>query len=124
MRSFLLRVLANVVAIWLATMLVPGVEIGGTELSDRALTVVLVSLVFGVVNVVLRPIVRVVTFPLYVLTLGLFTFVVNALLLWFTAWLSGELGLDFAIEGFVPALLASLVVSIVSVGFNAFTDRG
>ncbi len=124
MRSFIVRVLVNGVAIWLAALIVPGVGIGGQDVGDQVLTVLLVALIFGLVNAVLGPIVRVVTFPLYVLTLGLFTFVVNALLLWFSAWISGELGLDFTVDGFLPALLGSVVVSIVSVGLNAVTKKG
>jgi putative membrane protein len=120
---FLLRVLTTGVAIWVAAWMVPGVGLGGAELGEQALTVLLVALVFGLVNAVIGPVVRVLTFPLFILTLGLFTFVVNALLLWLTGWLSAELGLDFTVDGFVPALLGSLVVSIVSVGLNAVVRR-
>lgn len=118
-RSFVVRVLTNGVALWVAALIVPGVGLGGDDLGEQALTVLLVALVFGLVNAVLGPILRIVTFPLFVLTLGLFTFVVNALLLWLTSWLTGELGLEFVVDGFVAALLGSLVVSIVSVGMNA-----
>lgn len=119
MRSFALRVLTNGVALWVAALLVPGVGLGGDELGEQILTLLLVALVFGLVNAVLGPLLKIVTFPLFVLTLGLFTFVVNALLLWLTAWLSTELGLDFRVDGFWAALLGSLVVSLVSVGMNA-----
>ncbi|QBI19801.1 phage holin family protein [Egibacter rhizosphaerae] len=121
MRAFLLRAIVNGVAIWIATLLVPGVEIGGTEATDQAITIALVAVLFGVVNAVLGPILRTLTFPLVLLTFGLFTFVVNALLLWFSAWLGGVLGLDFTVDGFLAALLGSLVVTIVSVALSAAT---
>lgn len=124
MRSFLVRVLTNGVAIWVAALLVPGIGLGDDDFAGQALTVLLVAVVFGLVNAVLGPIVRIVTFPLFVLTLGLFTFIVNALLLWFTGWVSAEVGLDFTVDGFVAALLGSLVVSLVSVGLNAVVRSG
>ncbi|HUH08206.1 MAG TPA: phage holin family protein [Egibacteraceae bacterium] len=112
--SFLIRVAASALAIWAAAGLVPGVEIGGDQLSDRALIALLVGLVFGIVNAVIKPVVKVIAFPLYVFTLGLFTLVVNALLFWLTAWLAGQLDLDFTVDGFWAALLGALVVSVVS----------
>lgn len=121
--KFLLRVLIAGVAIWVAAWIVPGIELGDAELSDQALTALVVGVIFGVVNAVIGPIVRLFALPLLLLTLGLFTFVINALLLWFTAWLSGELGLEFAVEGFWAALLGALVVSIVSVGLNMVLRR-
>lgn len=119
MRAFLLRVLTTGVALWFAAWIVPGIGLDDRELSDRILTVLLVALVFGLVNAVLGPLLRVLTFPLFVVTLGLFSLVVNALLLWLTGWLSAELGLRFSVEGFWSALLGALVVTVVSVGVGA-----
>lgn len=119
MRAFLLRVLTTGVALWFAAWIVPGIVLDDRELSDRILTVLLVALVFGLVNAVLGPLLRVLTFPLFVVTLGLFSLVVNALLLWLTGWLSAELGLRFSVEGFWSALLGALVVTVVSVGVGA-----
>ena len=114
MRSFVLRLLASAVAIWVAAGLVPGVEIEGAEFTDQALIALFVGLIFGLINAFIRPIVTMLTFPLFVLTLGLFTFVVNALLFWFTAWLAGQLDIGFSVEGFAAAFFGALVVSIVS----------
>jgi putative membrane protein len=75
---------------------------------------VLVALVFGVVNWLVKPIVKLLAFPLFILTLGLITLVVNALMLLLTSWLSGKLSLDFHVEGFWAALLGGLIISIVS----------
>jgi putative membrane protein len=116
--GFVLRLLASAVAIWAAAAIVPGVEIGGAELTDQALVALLVGVIFGIVNAVIRPIVAVLAFPLYVVTLGLFTFVANALLFWLTAWLAGLFDLDFTVEGFVAAFLGALVVTIVSWGLS------
>lgn len=114
MRSFLIRVAASAIAIWVAAALVPGVEIEGTEFTDQALIAVFVGLIFGVINAFIRPVVRALTFPLFVVTLGLFTLVVNALLFWLTAWLAGVLDLAFTVDGFAAAFFGALVVSIVS----------
>lgn len=121
--NFVLKVLVAGAAIWVAAWMVPGIELGGAEWTDQALTAVIVGAIFGVINAVIAPIVKLFALPLLLLTLGLFTFVINALLLWFTAWLAGELGLDFAVDGFLAALLGALVVSIVSVGLNMALRR-
>jgi len=73
-----------------------------------------VALVFGVINATLRPLTKVLTFPLILLTLGLFALVVNGLMLWLTSSLSASLGLGFHVSGFWPAFFGALVVSVVS----------
>lgn len=122
MRGFVFRVLANAVAIWIATAIIPGVTLGETELGAQALTLVLVGAIFGLVNAVLKPILTIVTLPLFVLTFGLFALVINALLLWLTGALAGVLGLAFDVTGFWSALGGGLVVAIVSVGFSLIRD--
>jgi putative membrane protein len=107
---FLLRLLATAAALWIATQIVPGVEHTGQWTS-----LLLVALVFGVLNAVVRPILKVLTCPLILLTLGLFTFVINALMLWLTSAVSESLGLGFRVAGFWPAFLGALVVTVVSV---------
>lgn len=107
---FLVRLLINAAALWIATRIVPGVEHTGPWTS-----LLLVALVFGLLNAVVRPILKLLTCPLIVLTLGLFTFVINALMLWLTSALSETFGLGFHVEGFVPAFLGALVVTVVSV---------
>ena len=106
---FLLRLLVNAAALWAAIRLVPGIAFGGDEV-----TLLLVALVFGVVNAVIRPVLLILSLPFLILTLGLFTFVVNALMLWLTSVLSGAFGLGFHVSGFWPAFLGALVVTIVS----------
>ncbi len=109
MTNLVVRIFVNAVALWVAARLV-----GGIELSDQFWPVVLVAAVFGVVNALIRPLVLLLSLPLVILTLGLFTLVVNALMLLLTASLLDAL----AVEGFWPAVLGSLVISVVSFLFS------
>ena len=115
--SFLITVVVNAVAIWVATLLVPGIEIAGGD-GDTVAQVVtfgLVGLLFGLVNAVVKPVVKVLAFPLYVLTLGLFTFVVNAFMLQITSWIAAATPLTFHIDAFFwSAILGAVVVTVVS----------
>jgi len=106
---FLIRLLVNAAALWVATRLVPGVSYGGGWLPFLG-----VALVFGIVNAVVRPVARLFALPLVVLTLGLFLLVVNGLMLWLTSAMAGVLGLGFHVTGFWAAFFGALVVSIVS----------
>lgn len=117
-----MRVLANAVGIWLASVIVPGVVLGGGGAGAGALTVVAVGAIFGVVNAVLKPVLTLLTFPLFVLTLGLFALVLNALLLWLTGAVAGTLGLAFDVQGFWSAVGGGIVVSLVSVGASLLRD--
>ena len=107
---FLLRLLINAVALWVATRMVPGVTFTG-----ETGYLVVVALVFGLLNALVRPILTLLTCPLLILTLGLFTFVINAVILLLTSALSGTLGIGFHVSGFWAAFLGALVVSIVSI---------
>lgn len=109
----LLRIAASAAALAVATAVVPGIQLGPGSLTKKVLTLVAVALIFGVVNAVLKPIVKTVGCMFYVLTLGLLALVVNGLLLWLTSAVAGVLSLPFHITGFVPALLGAIVVGIV-----------
>jgi putative membrane protein len=111
---FLLRVLASAAALAVATAVVPGIEIQAASLTSRILTLVGVALIFGVVNAVIKPIVKIVGCLFYVLTLGLIGLVVNGLLLWLTSWVAGKLKLPFHITGFWPAFWGAIIVGVVS----------
>ena len=113
--SILLSLLINAAALWVATRLVDGISFTG----DLP-TLLGVALVFGVLNVVLRPILKLLTFPFFIITLGLFTFVLNAVMLLITSAASEGLGLGFHVNGFGPAFLGALVVSIVSFALSLF----
>ena len=113
------RLLMNAAALWAATRLVPGISFDG----DWGLLFA-VALVFGVLNVSVRPVVVLLTLPLFVVTLGLFTFVLNALMLWLTSAISNALGLGFHVEGFGPAFVGAFVVTVVSFLLSLFVASG
>jgi putative membrane protein len=106
---FITRLLINAAALWVAIRLVPGVSFEGEWPLLFG-----VALVFGVLNAVIRPVLFVLTLPALILTLGLFTFVLNALMLWLTSATSDLFGLRFHVDGFVAAFLGALVITIVS----------
>ena len=108
-RRILLRLLINGVALWVAVQLVPGIH------AENPLTILIVALIFGTLNAIVRPVVAFFTCPMIIVTLGLFIFVINAVMLWITAWVAGRLDLGFGIEGgFWPAFWGALVISLVS----------
>jgi putative membrane protein len=115
---FIVRLLLNAAALWVAVSIVPGVEYTGSVLPFLG-----VALVFGILNAIVRPILLMLSLPIVMLTLGLFTLVVNALLLWLTAAVSGALGIDFRVLGFIPAFLGALVVTIVSIILTLFVGH-
>lgn len=117
MTNFAIRVIANAAALWVAALLVSGIDLaqGDSTWPTKLVTVLLVALVFGVVNAFIRPIVKLLSLPLLVLTLGLFTFIVNAFMLQITEWLAGPLGLDFHIQRFFwDAVMGAVIITIVS----------
>jgi putative membrane protein len=107
--TFLIRLLVTAAALWVATRIVPGVTYEG-----GVLPFVVVALIFGAINATLRPLTKLLTCPLILLTLGLFALVVNGLMLWLTSSLATALGLGFHVTGFWAAFWGALVVSIVS----------
>jgi putative membrane protein len=115
----LARLLINAAALWAATRLVSGISYTGDGVSLFG-----VALVFGVLNVLIKPILMFLTFPFVILTLGLFTLVINAVMLIITARASDALGLGFAVQDFPSAFMGALVVSIVSFGLSMFVSDG
>ena len=111
---FVLRVLITAVAMLVATWLLAGSEITASTTARKIATLVVVALIFGVINAVLKPIVKVVGCVFYILTLGLIGLVVNALLLWLTSWVAGKLKLPFHITGFWPAFWGAIIIGVVS----------
>jgi putative membrane protein len=107
--SFVLRLLVNMAALWVATRVVPGVTHDGGWLP-----LVGVAVIFGVVNTFVGAIAKVLTFPIIIVTLGLFLLVINGLMLWLTSRISDALMLGFHVDGFWSAFWGGLVVSIVS----------
>jgi putative membrane protein len=114
MKNFVVKTLANAGALAVAVWLMKDITLSGGSTGHKVWTLILVALVFGVVNWLVKPIVKVLSFPLFILTLGLITLVVNALMLLLTSWLAGKLDLQFHVDGFWTAVLGGLIVAIVS----------
>jgi putative membrane protein len=109
MMRLIVRLLINAAALAAAAWAVPGIHYEGWG------ALALMALVFGLVNALIRPIVMILSCPLLVLTLGLFTFVVNACMLLLAGSLAGMFGIAFSVEGFVPAFLGAIIISVVSI---------
>lgn len=119
MRSLVLHWLLNAAALWVAAYLLPGLDFSG-----GLVELLIVAAVFGLVNSLLRPILTILTCPLIVVTLGLFTLVINAVMLLVTGWLSARWDLGFTVSGFWAAFLGGLVVGLVSLLLSlAVRDR-
>jgi putative membrane protein len=112
---FLARLLINAAALWVATQIVPGVSYTGGVVPMLA-----VALVFGIVNAVIGRMTKILTFPIILLTLGLFALVINGLMLLLTSALSSTLGLGFHVQGFWAAFWGALVVSLISTILSLF----
>lgn len=104
----LARILINAAALWVAAYFVPGIRVGGWQ------SLLAVAIVFGLVNALVRPVLKLLSCPIIFLTLGLFTLVLNALMLMLTGWFSRQLGIEFSVAGFGPAFVGALIVSVVS----------
>ena len=118
MRHLLIRLIINAAALFIAVQLIPGMQFtGGVG------KLLLVALVFGLVNAVVRPVLTMLSCPLIVVTLGLFLLVINAAMLGITSWLSTRLDLGFHVDGFVAALLGGLVIGVVSTLLTLFVGR-
>ena len=111
----------NAVALWVASALVAGITFTPPEATwtSTAVSIVLVALVFGLVNAAIKPVANLLSLPLIWLTLGLFTVVVNALMLELTAWIASQIGLVFAVDSFFwAAVLGAVIISVVSMLLN------
>jgi putative membrane protein len=113
--GFLLRLIGNSLALWLCALLLDGVRLTeAATTGEQVLVVAVVGLVLTLVHTVVRPVVKLLALPLTILTLGLFTFVINALMILLTSWLTGYLEWGLEVDGFWWALIAGLVVSVVT----------
>jgi putative membrane protein len=109
--AFVIRVAVIAVSLWVATLVVPGIEVAAGD--SQILTLVVVALIFGLVNAVLKPLIKVVGCGFYVVTLGLIGLVVNALLFLLVGFIADGLGLPFTVDGFGPAFVGAIVVAVV-----------
>ncbi len=111
---FLLWVVVNALAVGVATALLDGIELTGSTTGEQVVTLLVVGLVFGVIDSVVAPVVKLLSLPFILLTLGLLLFVINALMLMLTGWVAEQLGLGFQVDGFWTALLGAIVITIAS----------
>ncbi|MFG3295013.1 phage holin family protein [Streptomyces sp. NPDC048179] len=118
MKNFVVKTIANAGALAVAVWLLDKITLTGDSTPKKVWTLILVALVFGLVNFLVKPIVKILTFPLFILTLGLITLVVNALMLLLTSWVCDKLDLSFHVDGFWTAVLGGLIISIVSWALN------
>jgi putative membrane protein len=119
--QLIIKIVVNAVAIWVATAVVPGVVVseGDATLGRKIITLLVVGAIFGVFNAFVKPIVKLLTLPVYFLTIGLFAFIVNALMLMLTSWLAEQLNISFHIDDFFwSAIGAAVVVTLVSMVLN------
>ena len=111
--AFVVRVLVVAVSLWVATVLVDGIELGGSSTGAKVGTLLIVALIFGVVNAVVKPVIKTLGCPLYILTLGLIGLVVNALLFLLVGWLADKFSLPFVVDGFWSGFWGAIIVAIV-----------
>ncbi|MEV5960430.1 phage holin family protein [Kribbella sp. NPDC051952] len=119
MKNLIIRLLANAVALAVASWIVAGITLTGATTGRRVLTLLIVAAIFGIVNAIVKPVVKVLSFPLLILTLGLLTFVINAAMLLLTSWITGKLDVTFHVDGFWNALFGALIISVVGMILNA-----
>ncbi len=118
--GFILRWLVTTLALWLAVRFIPGLSVAG----DQWTGLIVMALLLGLVNALIRPVVSLLSLPVTILTLGLFTFVINALMLFLASWLSQQLNpaSPFLIDGWIAAVIGALVVTIVSGVLSSLVD--
>ncbi|MFJ8635031.1 phage holin family protein [Streptomyces sp. NPDC093568] len=124
MKNFVVKTIANAGALAVAVWLLDKITLTGDSTGKKIGTLLLVALIFGVVNFLVKPVVKLLSLPLLILTLGLFTLIVNALMLLLTSWFADKLDLSFHVEGFWTAVLGGLIISIVSWALNLALPDG
>ena len=121
MMSIAIRILVNGVALWVAALLLKGIhlESAGAPMSRQVVTVLWVAVIFGLVNAVIKPVMTFFSLPAIVLTLGLFTLVVNAAMLQLTSWFAGQFDLAFHVDHFIwDAIIGSIIITFVTMIAN------
>ena len=114
--GFLIRLLINAAALAVAAWLLPGIRV------DNVQALLLAALIFGLVNATVKPVLALLTCPLFLLTLGLFTLVLNALMIGITSWIAERVDVGFRVDGFRDALIGAVIVSVVSWVLSEITD--
>jgi putative membrane protein len=121
--NFLIRVLVSALALGAAAWLFEDIEVQGTDTSEQILTLLGVALIFGFINAIIAPVVKLLSLPFIILTLGLLLLLINAFMLWLTSEIAQALDLGFRVDGFWTTVFGALVISIVSMVLNAILDN-
>ncbi|MGW0497915.1 phage holin family protein [Streptomyces sp. NPDC003007] len=124
MMNFVVKTIANAGALAVAVWLLDKITLTGDSTGKKVGTLIIVALLFGLVNFLVKPVVKLLSLPVLILTLGLFTLVVNALMLLLTSWLADTLDLSFHMEGFWTAVLGGLIISVVSWALHVVLPDG
>ncbi len=111
--KFVLKVVVDALALAVAAWLLEGIWVSGTT-QEQAVTLIVVALIFGLVNAIIRPVVKLLSLPFIILTLGLLIFVINACMLLLTEWIADQLDLGFHVDGFWTAVLGAIVITIAT----------
>lgn len=122
--NYLIRVLVSALALGAAAWLFDGIEVVGTDAGEQALTLLGVGLIFGLVNAIVAPVVKLLSLPFIILTLGLMLLLINALMLWLTSEIAQGLDLGFRVDGFWTTIFGAIVISIVSAVLGGILDDG
>ena len=110
----LVKLVITAVALWVSTLIIPGIALSASTTTSKITTLIVVAVIFGIVNAVLKPIAKALGCLAYAITLGLIAIVVNGLLFWLTSYIAGKLNVPFHITGFWPAVFGALLVGLVS----------
>lgn len=122
--GILIRLVITAVSLWIATLVIDGIQLTADTATSKAGTLLAVAVIFGLVNAILRPIIKTIGCGFYVLTLGLVAILVNGLLLLLTSWIAGRLDLGFHVDGVIAAILGALLVGVVSWVLNMLVPDG
>ncbi|MEU4196427.1 phage holin family protein [Kribbella sp. NPDC026611] len=117
--KLIIRLVANAVALAVASWLLAGITLQGSTTGRRILTLLVVAAIFGIVNAIVKPVVKTLSCLFVFLTLGLFLVVINAAMLLLTSWITGKLDVQFHVDGFWSAVWGSIIISVVGVVVNA-----
>ncbi|WP_062349549.1 MULTISPECIES: phage holin family protein [Herbidospora] len=112
--KYIVKILVVAAALWVSTRVVDGITVGGESTAKEIGTLLAVALIFGVINALLKPIIKTIGCAFYVLTLGLFALVVNAGLLLLTSWIADQLTLPFEVVGFWAAFWGAIIIGVIS----------
>lgn len=121
---FLISVVVDALALATAAWLLDGIRVTGATTEDQVLTLVVVALIFGVINAIVAPILKLLSIPFIILTLGLFLIVINAAMLLLTSWISEQIGFGFVVDGFWTAVLGAIIVTIATWVLEALLPDG